>query len=73
MENKKVTDIIAQCASVRAADIHPELSLVYDLYMDSMMFTEMICFLEEEFSVTLTEQDVIEWYSVRDIYNHFKQ
>ncbi|MDR7343729.1 acyl carrier protein [Pantoea alhagi] len=72
MKINKVNAIIAKCASVKPADIHPDLSLVYDLHMDSIMFTEMICFLEDEFSVTVAEEDIMKWYCVQDVYNYFK-
>lgn len=72
MEIDKVNAIIAQCASIKPDDIRPDLSLVYDLHMDSIMFTEMMCFLEEELSVTIAEDDLMKWYCVQDIYNYFE-
>lgn len=68
MKYQKMNTIIARCAAVNAAEIKPETSLVYDLHMDSMMFTEMICDLENEFLIKVEDKDVSDLHCVRDVY-----
>lgn len=67
MNSEKVKKIIAECTFSGDELPDDELSLVYDLHMDSVIFTEMVCLLEEGFGITINESDVSEVYLVKDV------
>lgn len=72
--SKKIADsIIAQSAYVKEGELTPSKSLVYDLYMDSIMLTEMTCELEDAFGVRISEDEIVIIECVQDIYTLLEQ
>ncbi|MCE0489025.1 acyl carrier protein [Pantoea sp. Mb-10] len=58
--------IITECTF--SYPLTEEVSLIYDLYMDSMMFTEMVIALEQAFAIEISDAETQNLFLVRDVY-----
>ena len=68
--NKIITDkIILQSAYIKEGRLLPSQSLVYDLYMDSVMLVDMTCELENAFNVRISEEEIGKIQCVQDVYH----
>ncbi|MBW2621947.1 MAG: acyl carrier protein [Deltaproteobacteria bacterium] len=54
---EKVKEIIVEQLSVEPADVVPEASFIDDLGADSLDLVEMIMALEEEFDISIADED----------------
>ncbi len=66
-----INRIITECTF--SYPLTEEVSLIYDLYMDSMMFTEMVIALEQAFAIEISDTDTQDLFLVRDIYRLVEQ
>ena len=64
---EKICDILAERFSVEKSDITPETSVVNDLGADSLDIVEMMMAIEDEFSITIPEEDATAFTCVGDI------
>ncbi len=58
----KVTDILKQISSVPESDIHPEMSLINDLSIDSIKVAELSILLEDSFRCVVFIPDLLGRY-----------
>ncbi len=65
----KVKNLIAQQLGKDISDITEEKEIVKDLGADSLDVVEMLMSLEEEFNITVPEEDAINIKTVGDIIN----
>lgn len=65
----KVKDLIAKQLRIDVAEITDDKEIVKDLGADSLDVVEMLMSLEEEFNVTVSEEDAINIKTVADIAN----
>jgi acyl carrier protein len=54
---EKVKEIIVEQLSVEPADVVPEASFIDDLGADSLDLVEMIMALEEEFDISIADEE----------------
>lgn len=73
MSRMLANSIIAQCAYAREGEMTPSKSLVYDLFMDSVMLTELACELENAFKIRILEDEIVKMECVQDIYALLEQ
>lgn len=64
---EKVKQIIADCSGVAKHLIHDNSWLDTDLYIDSLLLTEMVGALETTFYLSLSDSDVREIKQVKDV------
>ena len=64
---EKICDILAERFSVEKEDITPETSVVNDLGADSLDIVELMMAIEDEFSVSVPEEDASKFACVGDI------
>ena len=64
---KKILKLIAEKLNKKVEEIKPELRLVEDLGADSLDIVEMIITLEDEFGITLPDDQVANMKTVEDI------
>lgn len=50
-----------------ASEVKPEMTLEGDLCMDSLDLVELVMGLEEEFDLTISDEDAEQWKTVEDI------
>ena len=65
----KVIELISQQLNKPAEEITAEKDVVKDLGADSLDVVEMLMSLEEEFSITVPEEDAVNIKTVGDIIN----
>ena len=65
----KVIELISQQLNKPAEEITAEKEVVKDLGADSLDVVEMLMSLEEEFSITVPEEDAVNIKTVGDIIN----
>ena len=64
---KKIINLIAEKLGKKVADIKPDSRLVEDLGADSLDVVEMIITLEDEFGITLPDEEVANMKTVADV------
>lgn len=65
----KVKELMAKQLNVSEDSVTPEKEIVKDLGADSLDIVEMLMTLEEEFGVTVPDEDTIDVKTVQDIVN----
>lgn len=69
----KVKDLIVDQLGVDASKVTPEASFVEDLGADSIDIVELIMTLEEEFGVTISDEDAQNIRTVGDAVKYIEQ
>ncbi|MBQ2287232.1 MAG: acyl carrier protein [Lachnospiraceae bacterium] len=69
---EKLTAIIADTLSVEEDIIKEETSLKEDLDADSLDFVELVMNIEENFGVSIDEEDTAKIKTVQDILDYLK-
>lgn len=64
---EKVRDIIAEKLNVDAEEIKLESSIVDDLGADSIDLIELIMNLEEEYGISISDEEAVKLKTVRDV------
>lgn len=65
----KVKELMAKQLNVSEDSVTPEKEIVKDLGADSLDIVEMLMTLEEEFGITVPDEDTIDVKTVQDIVN----
>ncbi len=55
---ENVRDVAVSVLKVRQSQVTPEATIFGDLGADSLDFTDLVCALETEFEVDLTEEEI---------------
>jgi acyl carrier protein len=63
---EKVKEIVAEQLSVDMADVVPEASFVDDLGADSLDLVELIMAMEEEFDLSIADEEAEKIKTVKD-------
>jgi len=69
---EKITKIISEQLDVPAGDVVPEASFVDDLGADSLDQVELIMAMEEEFDVSIPDEDAEKITTVQDAIDYVK-
>lgn len=69
----KVKSIICEQLNVAEEDVVPEASFVDDLGADSLDQVELIMAMEEEFDLSIPDEDAEKIATVRDAVDYIKQ
>ena len=70
---EKIKKIICEQLSVEEADVVPEASFVDDLGADSLDQVELIMAMEEEFDVSISDEDAETIRTVQDAIDYVKK
>ncbi|MBN1626408.1 MAG: acyl carrier protein [Deltaproteobacteria bacterium] len=70
---EKVKKIIAEQLDVSEADITPSASFVDDLGADSLDQVELIMAMEEEFNISIPDEDAEKISTVQDAVDYIKK
>jgi acyl carrier protein len=70
---EKVKDLIVDQLGVDASKVTPEAAFVEDLGADSIDIVELIMALEEEFGVTISDEDAQKIRTVGDAVNYIQE
>ena len=69
----KVIEIICEQLNVSAEDVVPEASFVDDLGADSLDQVELIMAMEEEFDISIPDEDAEKIATVKDALDYIKK
>lgn len=72
MDRKKVNKIIADQLCVYDSDVVESANLQHDLAADSLDTIELVMHLEEEFDITIPDEDVEGIKTVGDLYSYLE-
>ena len=72
MDFEKVKEIIVETLSCDADKVTPEARLAEDLEADSLAAVELSMALEEEFDVTIADEDLPNLKTVGDLYQYLQ-
>ncbi len=70
---EKVKEIICEQLNVSAEDVVPEASFVDDLGADSLDQVELIMAMEEEFDISIPDEDAEKIATVKDVIDYIKK
>jgi acyl carrier protein len=70
---KKVIEIVADKLGVDPSEIHPESAFVRDLGADSLDVVELIMALEDEFGLTIEEEEAEKIETIRDAVRYIQE
>lgn len=70
---EKVRDIIAEQLDVEAEEIKMETSMMNDLDADSLDAVEIMMALEDEFEVTIPDEDAENFKNIGDIIKYLEK
>lgn len=70
---EKVREIICEQLNVSAEDVVPEASFVDDLGADSLDQVELIMAMEEEFDISIPDEDAEKIATVKDALEYIKK
>lgn len=70
---ERVKTIVVEQLGVEASMVTPEASFVEDLGADSLDTLDLVMALEEEFSITITDEDAEEILTVGKALDYIKQ
>jgi acyl carrier protein len=70
---EKVKEIICEQLNVSAGDVLPEASFVDDLGADSLDQVELIMAMEEEFDISIPDEDAEKIATVKDALDYIKK
>ena len=68
----KIIELIADKLNVKKANISTKTDLVEDLKADSLDIVELLMAFEDEFGISLPDEDVAKLKTVGDIVNYIK-
>jgi len=68
----KVKEIICNQLEVSPEQIKPEASFIDDLKADSLAVVELVLALEQEFNITISEEETEQIKTVKDATNYIK-
>jgi len=69
---EKIISLICDKLNKKKEDIKPSSRLVEDLGADSLDFVELIMAFEDEFGLTLPDEDLGKLKTIEDIVNYIK-
>ncbi|KTC90750.1 acyl carrier protein [Fluoribacter dumoffii] len=69
----KITDselkkIISKLSGANPEDIHEDTALIEDLHLDSLKIVELLAILSEEYSLTVTEEDAMNFHTYKNLF-----
>jgi acyl carrier protein len=70
---EKVVDIIVEHLGVDRAQVTPEASFIDDLGADSLDTVELVLAFEEEFDITIPDEEAEKITTVGDVITHLKE
>jgi acyl carrier protein len=69
----KIKSVIAEKAGKSVSDIRDDASFIEDLGLDSLDLVDMIMKLEEEFGISIPDEDLDKIRTVKDAINYIKE
>ena len=70
MSFEKVREVVVETINCSEDEVTMESSLVDDLGMDSLDAVELVMALEEAFGISIAEEKVAEFETIKDIVNY---
>jgi acyl carrier protein len=70
----KITDgelkeIIVRLSGAKADEIHDDTALIEDLHLDSLRIVELLAILSEEFNLSATEEDAMNFHTYKNLFD----
>jgi acyl carrier protein len=69
---EKVITLVSQATKTDASNISPATNFIDDLNLDSLDMVELMMKMEDEFSVTIPEEETENLKTIGDIVNYIK-
>jgi acyl carrier protein len=70
---EKVVKVISEKLAIDPSEIHPDSAFIRDLGADSLDVVELIMALEEEFGLTIEEEEAEKIETVRDAIRYIQE
>ena len=72
MISEKVVDMLASQLNIEKSKLVPNARLIEDLGADSLDMVEMLMLVEEEFGISIPDEDAMNLKTVEDIANYIE-
>ncbi|HHF7368526.1 TPA: acyl carrier protein [Legionella bozemanae] len=64
----ELKNIISKLSGTKAEEIHNDTALIEDLHLDSLKIVELLAILSEEYNLTVTEEDAMNFHTYKDLF-----
>ncbi|AWN75176.1 phosphopantetheine-binding protein [Legionella anisa] len=64
----ELKNIISKLSGTNAEEIHNDTALIEDLHLDSLKIVELLAILSEEYNLTVTEEDAMNFHTYKDLF-----
>ncbi|KTD05031.1 phosphopantetheine-binding protein [Fluoribacter gormanii] len=64
----ELKNIISKLSGAKAEEIHDDTALIEDLHLDSLKIVELLAILSEEYNLTVTEEDAMNFHTYKDLF-----
>ncbi|WP_454782040.1 acyl carrier protein [Legionella sp. WA2022007384] len=65
----ELKNIISKLSGAKAEEIHDDTALIEDLHLDSLKIVELLAILSEEYNLTVTEEDAMNFHTYKDLFD----
>lgn len=63
----ELKNIMSKLSGRKAEEIHEGTVLIEDLHLDSLKIVELLAILSEEYNLTITEEDAMNFHTYKDL------
>ncbi|KTD70973.1 MULTISPECIES: acyl carrier protein [Legionella] len=67
--DSELKQIISKLSGAKAEEIHDDTVLIEDLHLDSLKIVELLAILSEEYNLTVTEEDAMNFHTYKDLFD----
>ncbi|MCE0724657.1 MULTISPECIES: acyl carrier protein [Legionella] len=64
----ELKNIISKLSGMKEEEIHNDTALIEDLHLDSLKIVELLAILSEEYNLTVTEEDAMNFHTYKDLF-----
>lgn len=67
--DSELKDIICKLSGSKVIEIQDDTALMEDLHLDSLKIVELLAILSEEYYLTVTEEDAMNFHTYKHLYD----
>jgi acyl carrier protein len=69
ISDSELKDIICKLSGAKPHEILDDTALIEDLHLDSLKIVELLAILSEEYQLSVSEEDAMNFHSYKNLYD----
>ncbi|MCW8408324.1 phosphopantetheine-binding protein [Legionella sp. PATHC035] len=69
ISDSELKKIISRLSGAKEEEIHEDTVLIEDLHLDSLKIVELLAILSEDYNLTVTEEDAMNFHTYKDLFD----